>query len=232
MDITEVLSKAIPREPPKRTSHTERTSSSAEDRFYKAWYEDMADRKRKTAERIRTESNLGVRFSKRTFATFDESKDPDAFRKCKEYADHYQEYGERNSLLLIGGVGTGKTHLMASIANRLLDKGIPVLFDTFDGHLYKLKAEFDGKSKGYLQKMQRMDMLMIDDVGKEKQTEWSRSIMFDVINYRYEHLLPIVISSNYSTKELAEYFGDAVWSRICEMSSGLKMSCSDYRRAK
>jgi DNA replication protein DnaC len=93
-----------------------------------------------------------------------------------------------------------------------------------------LKAEFNGDGKGYLRKMQSIDMLMMDDVGKEKQTDWSRSIMFDVVNYRYEHILPIVITTNLTTKQLAEYFGDAVWSRLCEMCRGAQMSGSDYRR--
>jgi DNA replication protein DnaC len=220
-DITEMMHKAKP-------SQTVGAKSS-DDKFYQAWLEDVADRKRKQAERIRKDSNLGTRFQRRTFQTFERERDPTAYDTCTDYVKTYTK-SERNSLLLIGGVGTGKTHLMASIANQLLDNGIPVLFDTFDGHLHKLKAEFNGDGKGYLRKMQSIDMLMMDDVGKEKQTDWSRSIMFDIVNYRYEHILPIVITTNLTTKQLADYFGDAVWSRLCEMCRGAQMSGTDYRR--
>ena len=226
MKIQEIIATSMP----KKKSQTDGTIYSAEDRFYQAWEEDMRIRKAQEAERIRNNSNLGVRFSRRTFDTFDKERDPNAYERCIEYCDTYKD-SERNSLLIIGGVGTGKTHLMASIANRLLDNGIPVLFDTFDGHLYKLKAEFDTRSEPrYLKRMQRIDVLMLDDIGKEKQTEWSQSIMFQVVNQRYENMLPIVMTSNLKTTELAEYFGSAVWSRLCEMCVGVTTSGKDYRR--
>lgn len=170
-----------------------------------------------------------MRFSRRTFETFDESADQDAYLKCLAYAEHYND-DERNCLLIVGNFGSGKTHLAASISNKLMDDGTPVLFDTFSGHLNKLKAEFNGGKSVYLDKMKKVDMLVLDDVGKEKQSEWSKSIMFDVINHRYEHLLPMVITTNLRNKELEEYLGGAVWSRLCEMCMGVRTVGKDYRK--
>lgn len=201
---------------------------SAEDKFYEAWEEDKAIRKAELAKKIKSSSNMGVRFAKRTFDTFDTSNDPNAYARCYHYSKHYTDT-ERNSLILIGKCGTGKTHLAAAIANALLDKGIPVLFDTYSGHLHKLRMDMDNNTH-YREKMQNIDMLILDDVGREKVTEWSQSTMFDVINYRYEHMLPIVITSNYESNQLADYFGAAVWSRLCEMCIGVKTEGGDYRK--
>lgn len=201
----------------------------AEDKFYEAFREDAERLKADKAKRLREESNLGVRFTRRTFESFDRSRDENAYDKCLAYVEYNMET-ERNCLLLVGGYGTGKTHLAASIANRLMDNGIPVLFDTFSGHLNKLKAEFNGGKSVYLEQMKSVDMLILDDIGKEKISEWSQSIMFDVINYRYEHLLPIVLTTNLRNDALKEYLGGAVWSRLCEMCSGVKTNGKDYRQ--
>ena len=204
-------------------------TSSATDKFYEAWKEDADIRRAERAERLRKESNLGIRFSRRTFDTFDESRDKDAYQKCLNYAEHYND-SERNCLLIVGGYGSGKTHLVASIANKLMDNGVPCLFDTFDGHLNKLKMEFSGGKSVYLEQMKNIDMLVLDDIGKEKETDWSRSIMFTVINYRYEHMLPIMMTTNLNSDALKAYLGGAVWSRLCEMCMGIQTRGGDYRQ--
>ena len=202
----------------------------AEEKFYEAFREDGEKQKAEQARKLREESNLGARFARRTFDSFDKSKDEGAYQKCLYYTEHYKD-SERNCLLLVGGYGTGKTHLAASIANKLMNDGIPVLFDTFSGHLTKLKTEFNGGKSVYLEQMKNVDMLILDDIGKEKISEWSQSIMFDVINYRYEHLYPIVMTTNLKSDSLKEYLGGAVWSRLCEMCSGVQTKGKDYRQS-
>lgn len=202
---------------------------SSETKFYEAWKEDAETLKAKRAAKLREESNFGIRFRKRRFETFDASVDENAYRKCLDYSEHYKDT-ERNSLLIVGGYGSGKTHLAASIGNKLMDGGVSVLFDTFGGHLNKLKLEFNGGRSVYLNQMKTVDMLMLDDIGKEKQSEWSQSVMFDVVNYRYEHLLPIVMTTNLNKDSLAEYLGEAIWSRLCEMCIGVATKGGDYRR--
>ena len=205
-------------------------TSSLDDKFRLAWLEDALEREAIRAQRIKEASNLGKRFSSRTFDTFKADRDPRAYEQCLAYAEQDGFDKERNSLMIIGAYGTGKTHLAAAIANRLIDKGTPVLFDTFTNHLNKLKAEFDTGERKYLRQMKEIPMLILDDVGKEKQTDWTRSVMFDVINFRYEHMTPIVITSNLSTKQLEDYLGGACFSRMCEMCKGVQTTGSDYRR--
>lgn len=187
-------------------------------------------------ERLMEESNLGERFKGRTFASFDAKRDREAFDACSRYAndDRLMER-KHNSLLLVGGYGSGKTHLAAAISNLLISKGIPVLFGTSIGHFDSLRTEFDNTSqKTYLSKMKVTPMLVIDDLGKEKRSDWTMQVLFDVVNYRYEHLLPMIITTNLAGDgnfdAFANHVGGAVWSRLCEMCNVVETKGSDYRQ--
>lgn len=222
------------------------------------WYEDVIKGNALKAQRLKERSDLGERFLNRTFKNFTESRDEKAYKKCFEYAERedlfkpatrssektpadastLMQVGDkkdtyRNGLVLTGGYGTGKTHLAAAIANNLVDKGIMVLFDTYVGHLDRLKREMDSdEPKVYLDKMKSMPMLVIDDLGKEKKTDWSQQILFNVLNYRYEHYLPTVITTNMTPNELPKYVEGAIASRLMETFEILQMRGTDFRNAK
>lgn len=184
------------------------------------------------AQRLKESSNLGARFSNRTFDNFDPRKDQNAFNVCRNYANDEDIFSrKRNSLMLMGGVGSGKTHLAAAIANTLIDRGIPVLFGTYSEQLEKIREEYDQTGqKKHLSMMKNTPMLVLDDIGKERKTAWTQQILFDVVNYRYEHLLPIIITTNFDADGLANHCEEAVWSRLYEMSSAVTTSGKDYRQ--
>ena len=182
-------------------------------------------------ERIKAESNISKRFATRTFENFDVSENEKAYKACKMYVDAEIYNTEKNGLIICGSYGTGKTHLAAAIANSLMDEGVSVLFNTYGGHLEHLKAEYNSdKPKDYLGLMCDVELLVLDDVGKEKQSEWSESVMFEVINSRYEKMKPIIVTSNYSSTDLENYFGKACYSRLIEMCHGIVTQGRDYRR--
>lgn len=184
------------------------------------------------AQRLKASSDLGKRFSNRTFENFDVKRNRTAYASAVEFAERDDLFeAKRNCLILLGGVGTGKTHLAAAITNKLIDRGIPVLFGTFSEHLQHIKDEFDHAStETYLSKMKSTPMLVLDDVGKERWSEWTQSILFDVINYRYEHMLPTIMTANFDDDALLNYSGNAVASRLNEMSIAVHTKGEDYRR--
>lgn len=183
------------------------------------------------AQRLREASNLGARFMNRTFASFDPKRNPVAFKQASDYANSEKLFGiSRNCLLFVGGTGTGKTHLAAAIANNLVERGIQARFGTFQNHLDEIRKEFDQSGqKHYLDDIKGVPMLVIDDLGKERKTDWTQSILYDVINYRYEHMLPTVITTNLTTDELANHCEGAVWSRLNEMCDTILMVGKDNR---
>lgn len=184
------------------------------------------------ASQIKESSNLGARFEGRTFTNFDAKRDKAAFDACSKYANNPNILGsKRNSLLIMGPYGNGKTHLAAAVSNVLIDRGIPVLFGTFISHLENLREEIDHTGqKTYLSRMKTIPMLVIDDLGKEKKSAWTQQVLFDVINYRYEHLLPVIITTNLAADDLASHVEGAVFSRINEMCYTVITTGKDYRQ--
>lgn len=183
------------------------------------------------AERLKDESNLGERFKGRIFGNFDKSRDLRAFSQCQAYANRDLFRIERNNLIILGNVGTGKTHLAGAIANVLIDRGIPVLFGTFSEHLENIRKEFntDGE-RMYLAKMKTIPVLVLDDISREKQTDWTKQILFDIVNYRYEHMTPTIITANMNINELGNYLGPDIFSRLYETSFMVETAGSNYRQ--
>lgn len=191
-------------------------------------------------ERLLEASNLGERFKGRTFASFDAKRDREAFDACSKYANAEKLLElQRNSLLIAGGYGSGKTHLAAAVTNALIDRGIQVLFGTAIEHFDKIRNDFENTGiNRYLASMKSANVLVIDDLGKEKKSDWTTQVLFDVVNYRYEHKLPIIITTNLVSEDgedfsaLTNHVGGAVYSRICEMCNIVVTKSGDYRQGK
>lgn len=186
---------------------------------------------KRRAERMIEECNLGRRFKDRTFENFDQSKFPSAYEKVKSYAEQFgNNCGE--SLLLIGNPGTGKTHLAAAATNYIVrNMGISVKFGNFPELLENMKTSF-GTEKDIGRELIDVPLLVIDDLGKERQSEWSRSVIYRVINGRYENYAPIIITTNETMMTLRSNIGEATFSRIIEMCEGIDMNGEDYRIRK
>lgn len=204
------------------------------DRRDMIFHEGLIQKLSGKAQRLKESSNLGERFLNRTFTSFEKRRDPSAFERAAAYANRDTLFSDaNNSLLFIGSPGTGKTHLAAAIANRLVEIGIPARFGTFQAHLDNIKKEFDTSGqRRYLDEIRGVPMLVIDDLGQERRTDWTKSVLYDVVNYRYEHLLPMVMTTNLRPDDFANYCGTAVWSRLYEMCDTIMMNGADYRQTK
>lgn len=174
--------------------------------------EDAALRDR--VKRIIGQSGMGERFLRRTFDTFEITEgNHKAANAAKRYADNFDalmprrdgpEPG-RNGLFIAGPPGTGKTHLAAAIANRLIECGRPVICMTMIDLLERIKRTFnrDGADEGsVLHVYKTVPLLVIDDIGKEPPTEWAISTIYNIINGRYEAYLPTIVTTNYDTDAL------------------------------
>lgn len=187
----------------------------------------------KRVDALTQQSKIGKRFQNRRFETFCiTSENERAYEKCYHYAKQFVPNSE--GLLLIGNVGTGKTHLAVAIMHELLKKNICGLFITVPDLLQKIRSGFDKKNEQapFMQGIQRAQLLILDDVGAEKNNEWTQEQFYMIVNARYEGMLPTIITSNCGVEELKIRIGARSVSRIIEMCDGVICKGMDYRERK
>lgn len=223
---------------------------------------EKAEREAKEAEEMRSrvrriigDSGMSARFLHRTFDTFQSTKENQkALRVCQTYADtfreklpsHNSEPG-RNGLFITGPKGTGKTHLAAAIANQLMQQGTPVICMTMIDLLERIKRTYEQSrqwggeiSEGsVLDTYKRVQLLIIDDMGKEPATEWAVSKIYAIINARYEAYMPTIITTNYTDAELVRRLtpkdsgdpttADATIDRLREMCAAIVTAGESWR---
>ena len=108
-------------------------------------------------------------------------------------------------LLIYGDTGNGKTHAAACIANALIDECVPVMMTSFPRIL---SGGFDKSST--IAEMNRYPLVVIDDLGAERQSDYSLEIMYLIIDERYKAKKPLIITTNLSFNRWNEIFGDEV----------------------
>lgn len=115
--------------------------------------------------------------------------------------------GKQNGLYIQGQIGTGKTYLTSVLANTIIDRSFDVLMQTsieLSESMRKHEYHSDGIRNRYKDKCKSYDLLIIDDLGKDKATEWSVAQLFDVIDDRVANNLPMIITSNHSMIDLKD----------------------------
>ena len=171
--------------------------------------------------------NLGARWQNRTFENFQPEAQPRAYDQCLAFAKRTAN-GANKSILLSGTVGTGKTHLAAAIAHYCIERNLFVLFGNVVDIFQSLKNAFS-TDEDILSDIKSMQLLVLDDLGKEKQSEWTQETIYSIINYRYENMLPTVITTNLTMSDLQSRLGAATVSRLMEMCDYVEMNGSDHR---
>jgi DNA replication protein DnaC len=148
------------------------------------------------------------------------------YHACQEYAA--QGRPER-WLYLWGPRGTGKSHLAAAIAYARAGCGVEVAYVTVPRMLAFLREGFgDRTADERLNYLCAVPLLILDDLGSEQQTEWSKAQMFLLINDRYLHERPTVITSNLSLD--GEGIEGRIEDRMYEMSERIYLPGPGYRR--
>lgn len=205
--------------------------------------EEQELRKQKI-ESILGKSGIKKRYLSRTIDNFSvTAENKRSFEVATDYIKNFREYfTQGKGLYLEGPCGTGKTHLAIAIALAIINTGVPVICKTSIDILGDIKRCYERNSEvteeEVLEAYKTVDLLIIDDLGKEQVTEWSVPVLYSILNERYEALLPTIITTNYNTTALAEKLsakGDtetatAIISRFVESSKRVTMSWADYRR--
>ena len=164
------------------------------------------------------------RFRDRSFEGYiaTEPKQIKALTVCREYAENFAEHFKAGRcLLLLGNVGTGKTHLAAAIANHIMQTtNATAVYRTVGGILQHIKGSYDRESEyseaDAFAAYTKPSLLIIDEVGATKSTEFELATLFNIINGRYEEQLPTVVISNLPAGELSGALGERCVDRLRE----------------
>ena len=136
-----------------------------------------------------------------TFAN-DKGYNPE-ISKAREYVAQWSEMKKSCiGLLLWGDVGTGKTFIAACIANALIEQGVPVLMTNFSKILNQLSSMFNEDRNKYIESMNGYSLLIIDDLGIERNSEFALEQVFNVIDSRYRSKKPLIVTTNLTLDEL------------------------------
>ena len=186
----------------------------------------------KRAEKMFVEGGVGKRFLTATFENFERQRMPKAYDIALGFAEKFDE-NDGEGVLFTGDVGTGKTHLAAAIANKIIRKySATVEFVSFVEVLTDIRAAFSNHSEeAYLleERMRKADLLVIDDLGKEKPSPFTNELFYRVVNGRYKDRLPMIITSNYGVESLSERLDYSVFSRLVAICKVVEMRGVDYR---
>lgn len=191
-------------------------------------------------ERLRKIKNLSNNnglpplFKNKTFDNYNKKNNTNAYRHAQNFV---ATFPKTHGLLFIGSVGVGKTHLSASIVNELNKK----LYSTYFGNVVDIinfvKSTYNKNSlitelDAIDIMTKRIDLLVIDDLGKENNTEHNLALLYHIINKLYENEKPLIITTNYGARDLNKKLGErgsAIISRISSMCIPIALDGKDWR---
>lgn len=144
-------------------------------------------------------------------------------------------------LLFMGSVGVGKTHLATSVLKLLIEKGVNCLFYEFGSLLKEIQNSYNQVSKttefSVLEPIFNAEVLVLDELGASKPTDWVRDTMMNIINTRYNDKKLTIFTTNYldqrrrETEEtLEDRIGARLRSRLYEMCQTVMIEGEDYRK--
>ena len=194
------------------------------------------DKDMRAMEALKRQSLMDERLRDVSFDSFRKTND-NAYnlKLCLRYANHFDEMLAKNQgLLFYGGVGTGKTFAAACIANHLLNQRVPVIMTSFVKLLETMQG-FSEDDSALIARLNRAKLLIIDDLGAERSTDYALEKVYDIVDSRYRAKLPIILTTNLSMTELKESTDiryTRIYDRIFEMCYPMQFKGQSWRKAE
>ena len=186
------------------------------------------------------ELNQNANLSLSSFDTFSLSyyKGDDYFtmKRILEFTRQYAETfsPQSGSILKFGETGLGKTHLSLAAANKILEKGYSVIYDSAINILRKIEKEHFSRehSSEMIDLVISSDLLILDDLGTEYETPFYNATIYNIINTRLNNGKPSIISTNLDFRGIELRYDKRVVSRIVSVYTCLEFKGEDIRLQK
>lgn len=187
-------------------------------------------------ESIRSASLMSDKFKDATFESYiRKPQNEKAYKIARNYVDKFSLMKEKNQgLLFYGSVGTGKSFTSACIANALLNRGTTVVMTSFVKLLQDIQMDKEQEDR-YMRIMETVSLLIIDDLGAERNTPYALEKVYNVIDTRVRSNLPMILTTNLSMDQMQnpesmEY--SRIYDRIFEVCYPIAMVGESMRTQK
>ncbi|MGD9563373.1 MAG: ATP-binding protein [Pyrinomonadaceae bacterium] len=187
-------------------------------------------------------SRVPKRYERCHFTTYDHPL-TDSQKRARDISFEFMKRypAVDQGILLMGPVGVGKTHLAVSIIKGLAERGFSSLFYEFGSLLKEIQDSYNPNTRSselaVLGPVLRADILVLDELGASKPTDWVRDTMSHIINTRYNDKKFTIFTTNFlddrpseRDETLEDRIGVRVRSRIFEMCQTIRIDGADYRR--
>ena len=155
--------------------------------------------------------------------------------KAKQYVENWDSFKrDEIGLLLFGDVGTGKTYAAGCIANALIDKEVSVLMVGVSDVVNRMHGNFGADRDSYMTSLMRPELLILDDLGAERNTSFGKERVFDVINRRRLTDKPMIITTNIPLsvmKQAADLDDRRIFDRILEVCVPIMFDGDSFRKS-
>lgn len=188
-------------------------------------------------EILSAECGVGRRFIRSTLGNFIPASEQAEknLSVCRQFVSEWEQiYENGSSLVLTGRPGTGKTHLAVAIMRALIERhDIDTYMTTAQRIIRAMRDSWrQGSNRTEYEVLSfycEKDLLVIDEVGMQHGTDSERLLVSEVINTRYERMLPIILISNYTRDEIDGFLGYRAMDRVMESSAVLAFDWDSYR---
>lgn len=153
-----------------------------------------------------------------TRQTFESLRETAGNHTAVSAAQQWIAQSPSHGLLLQGPTGTGKTHLVRAMGHRLLADHRTMLYTSVPYLLERLRPNSGVRMEDVLRLHINADIVIWDDVGAEKETEWTLDRLYLLLDARYEADKPLLATTNWTPEELRMQLGSRITSRLIEMA--------------
>ncbi len=185
------------------------------------------------AEELNKKAQLRLSSFETFRLSFYTGEDYDMMSRIFDFTQRYaSEFTENSpSIFMFGRTGLGKTHLSLAIANKVLEKGYSVIYDSAVNILRNIEKENFSRehSSDMIDMVMDTDLLILDDLGTEYETAFYNATVYNIINTRLNRGKPTIISTNLDFSDIKRRYDERVVSRIVAVYKCLEFRGEDIR---